>query len=113
MNNRMTTKKFRLRADEIAPLIDRISWCLATDRIMVDGALIGYMYREEPKAGGDSGWRFFAGDEDDAYMASNDNHGVYDLNTVVNYDPAVIPFLDATPGSRFDRTNGNTYVKLD
>jgi hypothetical protein len=80
---------------------------------MVDGALIGYMYREEPKAGGDSGWRFFAGDEDDAYMASNDNHCVYDLNTVVNYDPAVIPFLDATPGSRFDRTSENTYVKLD
>ncbi len=46
-------------------------------------------------------------------MASNENHGVYDLNTVVNYDPAVIPFLGATPGSRFDRTSGNTYVKLD
>lgn len=38
--------------------------CLATDRIMVDGSRIGYMYREEPDPDmPDSGWRFTAGDD--------------------------------------------------
>jgi len=105
-------KNFKLRSDEIAPLVASSAWCIATDRIMVDGRPIGYMQRETPVAGGDSGWRFFAGDEDDEYMSNDDNHGVYDLNTVVNYDPSVIPFLDALPGSRFDKIVGDTYVLL-
>ena len=37
--------------------------CIATDRITVDGSQVGYCYREEPMAEGDSGWRFAAGDE--------------------------------------------------
>jgi hypothetical protein len=105
-------KKFRLRSDQIAPLVDALGWCLATDRIMVDGRPIGYMYREAPQGGGDSGWRFFAGDEDDAYMANNDNHGIYDVNTVVNYDPSVIPYLDMPPGTRLDKAPDNTYVPV-
>jgi hypothetical protein len=105
-------KQFKIRSDQIAPLIPPSGWCLATDRIMVDGCPIMYMHRESPIAGGDSGWRFFAGDEDDAYMANNENHGVYDLNTVVNYDPAVIPYLDAPPGSRFDKAADNSYVPV-
>lgn len=40
--------------------------CFATDRILVDGCKVGYMYREEPDSDSsmpDSGWRFNAGDE--------------------------------------------------
>ena len=109
----MIEKNFKLRSDQIAPLVVSSGWCMATDRIMVDGSPIGYMQRENPVAGGDSGWRFFAGDEDDEYMSNDDNHGVYDLNTVVNYDTSVIPFLDAPSGSRFDKVAGDTYVLLD
>jgi len=107
------SKRFKLRSEEIAPLIVSSGWCVATDRIMVDGSPIGYMHREMPVSEGDSGWRFFAGDEDDEYMANDDHHGVYDLNTVVNYDPSVIPYLDASPGSRFDKIAGNSYALLD
>ena len=44
--------------------------CFATDRILVDGEKVGYMYREEPADGNDwdSGWRFTAGDESQEYM---------------------------------------------
>ena len=108
-----TTKNFKIKSEDIKALVESTGWCLATDRIMVDGLHIGYMCRETPVSGGDSGWRFFAGDEDEAYMARAVNHGVYDLNTVANYDPAVVPYLSAAPGSRFDRAGEDAYVRLE
>ena len=107
-------KKFKLRPEEIASLVaGGGGWCLATDRVVVDGARIGYMYREEPKGGGDSGWRFFAGDEDDGYMRDNGNHGVYELNTVANYDPAVLPYLSSAVGSAFDRVAEKLFAQVE
>lgn len=105
------SKNFKLKAEEIAPLVQSTGWCMASDRVMVDGARIGYMYRDTPVAGGDSGWRFLAGDEDEVYMRNNGNHGTYDLNTVVNYDTAVIPYLGAKPQSAFERM-GDTEFSL-
>lgn len=110
--NSSAAKKFKIPGGDIKPLVQSTGWCLATDRIMVDGLPIAYMCRETPAASGDSGWRFFAGDEDDAYMARDENHGVYDLNTVVNYDAAVIPYLNAAHGSRFDKADDGSYVLL-
>ncbi len=77
--------------------------CIASDRITVDGEPVGYMYREAPHNDLDSGWRFLAGDESEAFMADSGNHGVYDVNTIANYDPSIIPFLDAPQGSAFVR----------
>ena len=31
------------------------------------------------------------------------NHAVYDVNTIANYDPDIVPFLDAPAGSAFER----------
>jgi hypothetical protein len=103
-------KAFRIPSDQIAPLIPSMGWCLATDRILVDGCKVGYMYRDHPKGGGDSGWRFFAGDESDEYMANNSNHGVYEVNTIANYDTAVIPYLSLPPGTHLDRGEGNGFA---
>jgi hypothetical protein len=61
------------------------------------------MYREAPHDDLDSGWRFLAGDESDDYMADSDRHAVYDVNTIANYDPAIIPLLDAPEGAAFER----------
>lgn len=76
---------------------------MATDRITVDGAPVGYMYRENAVREEDSGWRFFAGEEDEHYMANLQRHDVYDINTIVNYDPDILPHLDADEGNRFER----------
>ena len=65
------------------------------------------MYREAPDRDVDSGWRFTSGFEDDAYMDNPDNHGIYDVNTIANYDPDIIPFLDAPTGSAFEREGGD------
>ena len=60
----------------------------------------------------DSGWRFFAGDEDASYMADAAHHGVYDVNTIANYDPDIVPFLHAEVESRFERTDGGSFRRL-
>ena len=99
----MPGKVFKLKAHEIASVAPGRGGCLATDRITVDGLRVGYMYREAPDRREDSGWRFLAGDEDDAYMEDAGRHGVYDVNTIANYDPDILPFLDGAVGSRFAR----------
>ena len=81
--------------------------CLTSNRITVDGAKVGYMYRETPSPNfPDSGWRFFAGDESEEYTSDHKNFNVFKLNTVCNYDHDIIPFLDAPYGSAFIRDNG-------
>jgi hypothetical protein len=61
------------------------------------------MYREEADFPEDSGWRFLAGDESDEYMDDADHHGLYEVNTIANYDPEIIPFIESPPGSCFVR----------
>lgn len=80
--------------------------CFATDRITVDGLKVGYMYRELPANEIDSGWRFLSGDESQEYVDNADNTEIYEVNTICNYDPAIIPFLDSPPGSAFGRVEG-------
>lgn len=96
-------KSFKLVASEIQRLIPNLGGCFASDRITVDGARVGYMYREEQDFPEDSGWRFLAGDESEEYMDNSDNHGIYDVSTIANYDRDIIPFLEFPPGARFIR----------
>ena len=109
-------KNYRLQPTdikELLPDLDGPTGCLATDRVVVDGSKVGYMYREEPDADRDmpdSGWRFFAGDENDDYMDDAGNSGIYALNTIANYDPEIIPFLDAAYGTAFGR-DGNGVLR--
>lgn len=106
-------KAYKLQASEIVPLASGRGGCIATDRIVVDGAKVGYMYRERPARPLDSGWRFFAGDEDAEYMNKSEHHGIYDINTIVNYDSDILPFLDAGLGSRFERNATGKFRLLD
>jgi hypothetical protein len=96
-------KKFRIRAEDIKPLVADLGGCLATDRISVDGSRVGYMYRVPPQDDVDSGWRFMAGDESDAYMDDAGNQGVYTLNAIANIDPDIVAHLQEPVGSAFAR----------
>lgn len=96
-------KTFLLKPDEIERLITDQRACLATDRIVVDGEPVGYMYREDSSAEQDSGWRFMAGDETAEYMADANNIGVYALNSLANYDRDIIALLQSPTGSYFAR----------
>ena len=51
-------KPFHLSAGQINRLIEPMGYCIASDRITVDGGKVGYIYREEGDEPADSGWRF-------------------------------------------------------
>jgi hypothetical protein len=101
------SKRFRLSKDDIRPLAPGRGGCLATGRITVDGLPVRFMYRELPDNRIDSGWRFMSGTEDDAYMDDPSHHGAYDVNTIANCDPAILPWLDAPVGSAFEKRPGS------
>lgn len=107
----MNSKQYKLTAEEIKPLAEGYGACFATDMITVEGHRVAFMYREAPDYDIDSGWRFLAGMEDEEYMAAEDNIAVYDVNTIANYDPAIIPLLGAEEGSAFarDRETGEFF----
>ena len=97
------SKRFYLHNDRIKPVATGRGHCLASNMIAVDGEMVGYMYREEPHDETDSGWVFLAGVEWQEYIDDPANFAVYDVNTIANFDPDIIPFLDAPFGSAFGR----------
>ena len=106
-------KQFAKTADEFRPLACGFGACIATDMITVDGMPVRFMYREKPDNDLDSGWRFFAGGETDEYVDNPENSGLYDVNTIANYDPDIIPHLEAPEGSAFERAGiGQPFVEV-
>ena len=97
------TTKFRLSAEDIQPLAEGYGACFATNMITVDGFPVRFMYREAPDDELDSGWRFMSGFEDDDYIDNPDNYAIYDVNTIANYDPTIIPLLDSAEGCAFEK----------
>lgn len=85
--------------------------CTVSSRVLVDGCEIATCIRQKPFAedmGWDSGWLFLAdGDED------NDEcrYEYCDLNTICNYSPDVMQYLDFPYDTRLVRKeDGNLYV---
>lgn len=105
----MSEKKFKIPGDQIKELIDPTGACYATDKITVDGLLVGYMYREAPDFKEDSGWRFMSGTEDEEYADNPANTMIYHVNTIVNYDPAIIPYLHLEEGTKLERNEDNSF----
>jgi hypothetical protein len=64
------------------------------------------MYREEPQEATDSGWRFFSGTEDQDYVNDPKNTSIYNVNTIANYDKAIIPYLTLSIGTELERIIG-------
>jgi hypothetical protein len=100
-------KPFALRADQIRPRAMGYGACFASDMITRDGRKVAFMYREEAEFDVDSGWRFFSGYETDEYANDPSNVGIYDVNTIANYDPEIVPLLNEPIGSVFERNYGS------
>lgn len=86
--------------------------CLATDKITVDGLLVDYMYREDADYEQDSGWRFFSGTEDQDYVDDPNNMMIYSVNTIANYDQAIIPYLNLPVGIELERVRGTNEFRI-
>jgi hypothetical protein len=108
----MKKKNFALNAEEIRPLAKGHGGCIATDMITVQGKKVGYMVREPTDRQYDSGWCFMSGEETQEYMDDVENHEIYDVNTIANYSPDIIPFLDAPPCSAFERDSTGKLVPV-
>jgi hypothetical protein len=108
-------KDFRLAAEKLAELAPGRGACVATDQVTVEGMQIGYMYREEPDLVNtvDSGWRFFSGLESQEYIDEAGNWEIFDVNTIANYDPAILPYLDLPIGTELERDADGRFFRID
>jgi hypothetical protein len=86
--------------------------CFATDKITVEGMKVGYMYREESEEEMDSGWRFFSGTEDQEYVDDSNNTMIYNVNTIANYDRAIIPYLILPHGTELERIENSDEFQI-
>ena len=101
------SKNFKIAAQNIKQLLRRsLGAGMATDKIVVGGEFVDYMYRESPNSEIDSGWRFMSGTENQDYVDNPDNWAYYDLNTISNYDHSIIPFLEYPIGTKLERIKG-------
>lgn len=86
--------------------------CIVSNKIMLDGMHVGYMYREEPDDSGDSGWRFLSGTERQQYVDDDSNHQVLAINSVIAADPAIGPYLDRPFGTELERVEGKNIFQV-
>ena len=108
-------RDYHVKAEDVKSLLP--DWkgadgCIATNRITVEGCKVGYCYREKPDGDWDSGWRFTAGDESEAYMDDPNNAGIYKLNTICNDDPDIIPLLNTPAPCAFERDENGVFQQI-
>ena len=106
----MPHKNYHVSAEQLRPIAVGYGAAYASDRITVDGAPVGYCYREEPDSDFDSGWRFFAGDESQDYADDANNFALYDINTIANYDPDITLILESPVGAAYERNDSGQFV---
>ena len=80
-----------------------IKRCYVTQKVLREGARVGYLYREEPESEHDSGWGFTAGDESEEYMDDAKNIAFVSVGLVLSKDDSFIDLLDAPVGASFVR----------
>ncbi len=101
-------KIFKIKPEELKQIIKDERGCLATDKITVEGMKVGFMYRDRPDEDieNDSGWRFFSGTEEQDWVDDINNCEIISINTMANYDPAILPYLKSKVGSEWERIEG-------
>ena len=108
-------RNYHVKAEDVKDLLpdwEGADGCIATNRITVEGCKVGYCYREKPDGGWDSGWRFTAGDESEAYMDDPNNAGIYKLNTICNDDPDIISLLNTPAPCAFERDENGVFQQI-
>jgi len=87
--------------------MENFGFVLATKMLMDGNRKIRFMYHEATTNPQDSGWRFFCGDEDDDYVNNPDNIGIYSINTILEHDKSVLPYLSCAIGTALEREDEN------
>lgn len=83
---------------------------LVSRRIVEEGWKVGFMYRREPNNPADSGWTFFAGNEDEHYNSDVKNIVLMPLGEVCHeLDRDVYKYLTAPVGTEFIRISETAF----
>lgn len=99
----MDENGFLIPEQAIKDLIKPMGYCIVSNKITMEGSPVGFMYRETPSEKDDSGWRFLSGTESQEYVDDPMTSKILDVNTVANYDQAIIPYLSRKPGTELER----------
>lgn len=83
--------------------------CVVSKKVTRDGWKVGFMMREEPNDDQDSGWQFYAGDEDNDYLDDYKNIDLCMVNSIAGIDPCIMKYIDSPVGARFVRTSSEDF----
>lgn len=83
--------------------------CVVSKKITREGWKVGFMLREELHDEEDSGWQFFAGDEDDDYINNVEHVELCKVYSIARIDPAVINHIDSPIGTRLIRISSEKF----
>lgn len=83
---------------------------VVSKRITEDGYRVGYMKREEPRDEEDSGWSFWAGNEDEEYSNAIENLGLYPVWHIVDVDPTLMRYVDKPAGTALIRKSDDEFI---
>ena len=86
--------------------MNNFGYVLATKMLVDNRRKVRFMYHEEGTSSY-SGWCFFCGDEDQAHVDNPDNLGIYDVDTIIAIDESIVPYLEAAPGTAYEREDEN------
>lgn len=79
-------------------------------KITEEGWKVGYMERNKPYNEEDSGWAFFAGDEDDEYTSDYRNIELTRVGNVwQQWDPDIFKYIDMPAGTRLIRISKDAF----
>jgi hypothetical protein len=80
---------------------------LVSKAVFDPGQCVRWMYRETPDRPKDSGWRLFAGTEDDAYANDTSNIRICNIGWLTDLDATLLPAIKAEVGAAFERASAN------
>ncbi|WP_394160566.1 immunity protein Imm33 domain-containing protein [Galactobacter valiniphilus] len=86
--------------------IENAGSCIATAQAISAPGRIRWMMRTPSAVSSDSGWRFYADEDDEENVAHTTNMRVVDFNQVVDLEPIVASVYDQPVGSDFELVTG-------
>lgn len=92
--------------------MENFGYVMATRTLVEGKKKVGFMYRENGNDA-DSGWRFFSGEEDQEYVDDPGNIKIYDIQTIIEIDKEVVPYLGAAYNSAFERDNNGCFRMVE
>lgn len=72
---------------------------IISKNILQNKGKIKWCIKEKPRNNLDNGWRFLSDIDTNEYLSDAKNMAVVDWNTVIEFEPAMIPFFDLPVGT--------------